>query len=241
MFLQMLIGLLLLSLFLPCRAYAQYGPSEPVFGVPFFHIKGGKTHCAGRAFAIQWFHDRKILLMPLHLLGPGGSYPEYILPQNVPDVIESVDVYSLNGDRVLTVAKPGLLRTGVPVEKARGDLGEDLMAFELPTNCRLTLFPLYPTLVTVGTKVWILSKKDHPSNSEPDRFSGTIARSSATGVTVVMDRPLTAMSSSGAPIVNAKNELVAMMVGKQDPERRMIIMGIASTRLYSKLYRELSH
>jgi len=211
-----------------------------VFGMPLFHIKGGGTHYAGKAFAIPWSHNRKILLMPLHLLGPAAGYPTYIEPQNVPDVVESVDVLDLKGDQVIATAKPGLLRTGTPVEKAHGDLGEDLMAFELPSSCRLTLFPLSRTLVPVGTKVWILSKNSPATTSEPDRFEGTVVRSFPSGVTVQLARPLTAVSSSGAPIVNAKNELVAMMVGKQDL-RRTIIMGIASTRLYAKLDRELNH
>ena len=165
----------------------------------------------------------------------------YILPQDVPTQVESVDVLNFKHDQVLTTAKPGLLRTGCPIEKNSGTLSEDLMAFELPSNNPLTLFPLYPGLVKVGTKVWILSKGDDLEDSGPDRYAGTVTMSHETGVTIKMDSPLTALSSSGAPIVNDKNELVAMMVGKIDPERRMYITAIASSMLYLKLYRELSH
>jgi hypothetical protein len=229
-----LIGLPIMAL----QARAQYiGNASPV-GVPLFHLRDGNTHCAGKAFAIQWFRNRKLLLMPLHLLGPGADYHEYILPQNVPDQVTSVDVLDLACKGVITTAAPGLLRTGVPVEKARGNLSEDLMAFELPANCKLPLLALAPTLVPVGTKVWVLSKNSPASSLEPDRFSGTVVRSFTTGVTVEMDRTLTALSSSGAPIVNSKNELVAMMVGKQDL-RRTVVMGIPSICIYAKLYREL--
>jgi hypothetical protein len=176
----------------------------------------------------------------LHLVGPGGSYSRYILPQNVPEEILSVDVLSLTGQHVIVTAKPGLLRTGVPCEKGSGNLSEDLMAFELPSNSPFPLLPLSPTLVTVGTRIWILSKNEPAKDNVPDKFPGTVLSSAPTGVIIKMDGPLTAMGSSGSPIVNAQNQLVAMMVGKND-NRRIIISAVPSTSLYKKLYRELSH
>jgi hypothetical protein len=232
------LAILLSAITFPVQAFAD---SEPVFGVPLFHFKSGDTQCAGKAFAIQWFKNRKILLMPLHLVGPGAGMSYYILPQDVPNLVESVDVLNFKHDQVLTTAKPGLLRTGCPVEKSTTTWSEDLMAFELPSNNPLTLFPLYPDLVKVGTRVWILSKGDDLDDSNPDRYAGTVTISYETGVTIKMDSSLTALSSSGAPVVNDKNELVAMVVGKVDPDRRMYITAIASSMLYKKLYRELSH
>jgi hypothetical protein len=229
-----------LFLGLPIVATAQpYGSQSPV-GLPVFHFTDGGTHCAGKAFAIQWFRNRKLLLMPLHLLGPGGGYPTYILPQNVPEAVKSVDVMSLSGDRLIVTAKPGLLRTGTPCEKASGNLSEDLMAFELPSSCQLPLLPLSRALVPVGTRVWVLSKVTPAKDNSPDRYPGKVVSAFPTGVTIVMDSPLTALASSGAPIVNSQNELVAMMVGKSG-DRRIVIMGAPSTSLYQKLYRELSH
>ena len=119
-----------------------------------------------------------------------------------------------------------------------GNICEDLMAFELPSSCRLPLLALAPVLVPVGTRVWVLSKDMPATSREPDRFPGTVVRSLASGVTVKLDRPITALSSSGSPIVNAKNELVGMMVGKQDLQRT-VVMAIPSTGIYAKLYREL--
>jgi len=221
-------------------ASAQYiGNASPV-GIPKFSLRDGSTQFAGKAFGIQWFHNRKLLIMPLHLLGPGAGYPVYILPQNVREEVKSLELFDLTAHTVVTTAGPALLRTGIPVEKARGDIGEDLMAFELPNNCALPLLPLAASLVPVGTKVWVLAKGQPAATAEADRFSGTVVRSIPTGVTIAMDRPLTALGCSGAPIVNAKNELVCMMVGKQDTQRT-VIMGIPSTRIYAKLYRELDH
>ena len=91
---------------------AQYvGNASPV-GIPMIHLKDGSTQNQGKAFAIQWFHSRKLLLMPLHLLGPGAGYPVYIEAQNVPDLVTSIDVLNLDGNGVVVTAGPGLLRAG---------------------------------------------------------------------------------------------------------------------------------
>ncbi|MBS1988952.1 MAG: hypothetical protein JSS83_00465 [Cyanobacteria bacterium SZAS LIN-3] len=232
--LNLIIGLLLLAQ----PAQAQYiGNASPV-GVPRFHLRDGTTHCAGRAFAIQWFKGRKLLLAPLHLLGPGAGLPRYIEPQDVNREVTSIDVLDLTGTSVVTTASKALLKTGVPVEKARGDLGGDLMAFELPNNTNLPLLALSATLVPVGTRVWVLSKEMQARSREVDRYPGTVVRSFNSGVTIQMDGSLTALASSGAPVVNAKNEVVCMMVGKQDLTRT-VVMGIPSTIIYARLYREI--
>jgi len=217
---------------------AQYiGSASPV-GVPKFHMRDGNTQCAGRAFAIQWFKGRKLLLMPLHLLGPGAGYPVYIEPQNVNREVTSLEVMDLTLGSVVTTASNSLLKTGVPVEKAQGDLSGDLMAFELPQHTNMPLLALCPTLVPIGTKVWVLSKEMNATSREVDRYPGTVIKAYPSGVTIQMDGSLKALSSSGAPVVNAKNEVVCMMVGKQDLTRT-VVMGIPSTSIYARLYREI--
>jgi hypothetical protein len=53
-----------------------------------------------------------------------------------------------------------------------------------------------------------------------------------------MDSPLTALSSSGSPVINAKNELVGMMVGKAD-DTRQVIMAIPCTSILRRLFGEI--
>jgi hypothetical protein len=207
-------------------------------GVPQFHIKDGHIHAIGKAFGIQWFRNKKLLIAPLHLLGPEGGYPVYIEAQDVPDQVLSVDVLDLKQEGIVATAGRGLLSKGLPVEKAQGDLSGDMMAFELTSNSRLPLLPLAPSLVPVGTKVWVLTKNQPATTLEADRFPGTVIRSFPSGVTIQMDGTLTALASSGSPVVNAKNELVCMMVGKRDLQRT-VVMGIPSTVIYARLYKEL--
>lgn len=206
-------------------------------GIPRFHFKDGTTHTACKTFAIRWFNERKLLLMPLHLLGPATNYPVFIEPQDVSAKVKSVDVLNLKGKAVIAKAARALLRQGVPVEKSNGDLGGDLMAFELSSGTGLSPIVLSPSLVPVGSKVWLLSKNTPATTINVDRFAGKVERSDLKCLTVKLDAPLTAPSSSGAPIVNEKNELVGMMLGKQDDRR--IVMAIPSATIYKRLHAEV--
>ncbi|MBU6453712.1 MAG: hypothetical protein KGS72_18170 [Cyanobacteria bacterium REEB67] len=201
-------------------------------------MSDGSTTCAGKAFAIQWFHGKTLLICPLHLLGPGAGYPTYIEAKDVPEKVSSIDVLDFTGKSVVATAQHGLLRTGWPVEKARGDITGDMMAFELQSGSRMPILALAPNLVPVGTKVWVLSKNMPATSQEVERFPGVVTRSFNTGVTIALDGKLTAMGSSGSPVVNAKNEVVCMMVGKESLERTTI-MGIPSNVLYARLCQEI--
>ncbi len=208
------------------------------FGWPRFNLSDGQEHCAGKAFAVRWYRNRTLLLMPLHVLSPEAGYSHYVAPEDVSKAVRSLDVLDLKGQSVLASSSKSLLKTGCTVGRGTGDLSGDLMAFELSSSSRLTPFNMLGTLAPVGTKVWVLSKEKESSSFSPDRYSGTISRSSPTGLVLQMDAPVKALSSSGAPVVNAKNELVGMMVGKQDDER-MVIMAIPSSSLIRRIYNEI--
>lgn len=208
-------------------------------GVPLFHFRNGSTFIIGKAFAIRWFGNKNILLCPLHLLGPASGYPSYVDPRSVPDIVESVDVMDLQQRDVLTTATRGLLRRGSPVEHRSGNLCDDLMAFELPSNTgSLTVLGLAAQLAAVGTKVQVLTKSNNSSSTEADSYSGTVQRASPTGITVKLDAPLDAQSSSGSPVVNEKNELIGMMVGTGDDARTIINLA-PSTGIYQRLCTEV--
>jgi hypothetical protein len=207
-------------------------------GVPLFHFRDGTTHTAGKAFAVKWFNNKNVLICPLHLLGPAGGYDKYVDPRFVPDVIESVEVMDLQKRDVLATAKRGLLRKGSPVEKASGDLCDDLMAFDLPNAGSLTLFGLSAQLPAVGTRVWVLSKTANSRSSEADRYAGTVIESSLKGIDVKLDEPLDAPASSGSPVVDANSDLVGMLVGTGN-DARTIIDAAPAAGIYRRLYTEI--
>jgi len=207
-------------------------------GWPRLNLTTGEQHCAGKAFAVKWYRGRVLLLLPLHILSPEAGYSHYVMAQDVSSSVSSIDVLDLQMQSVLASSTKSLLKTGRTVGQSSGDLSGDVMAFELSSSSRLTPFMLCGTLPPVGTKVWILSKAANSRSATPDRYSGTISSSMNSGLVIKMDSPLSALSSSGSPVTNAKNELVGMMVGKQD-EARMVIMAIPSTSLIKRIYAEI--
>ena len=235
-----LCSLSLASLFLTSTsiAFAQYIGSTAPVGWPRLHFRNGDTTMAGKVFAIQWFHNQTLLIGPLHLASPEAGYSHYVDAKDIPEELLSIDVYDLSEKNIIATTGHGLLRKGWTVGQAHGDISGDMMAFPINPGSRLPLLPLSPTLATVGTKVWILSKNQPSTSNDVDRFAGTVSRSLPDGMTVTLDGTLSAQSSSGSPVVNAKGELVCMMVGKQDLQRK-VIMGIPSTAIYGRLMREL--
>lgn len=207
-------------------------------GWPRFTMSNGEQQTAGKAFAINWYRNRKLIITPLHILSPEAGYSHYVRPADVAREVSTLDVMDLLNQAVLASSRQPLLKTGWTVGQGTGDLSGDIMAFELSSSSRLKPFQLCATLPPKGTRVWVLSKEMNTSGYEPDRFAGTVSSGNASGLVVDMDSPLTALSSSGSPVINAKNELVGMMVGKAD-DTRQVIMAIPSTSILRRLYGEI--
>jgi hypothetical protein len=168
---------------------------------------------AGKCFGIQWFRGRKLLLAPYHCTvssTPGNNGREN---QSNGAKITGVEVFDLREQEVVAEAGPPIYCGGKDVEHCGDDWTEDLMVYELKSNRHLPLLPLVTTPTPIGTKVWVLSKDLPATDRQPERFPGLITSSEPTNMSIAMERKLTATGSSGAPIVNAKNELVGMLVG----------------------------
>ena len=229
-------------LFAGKSSFAQSGYTHASVGWPVFKLRSGETHCAGKAFAIKWYRGRTLLLMPLHLLSPEAGFSHYVNARDVAGVVSEVEIQDLAQQSVLATVSSAdcLLKTGTTVGMGKGDLNTDLMAFELRGSSKLDPLQISGTLPKVGSEVYVLTKDMHATSSQPDRFAGKVARADVTGLTIRMDSPLTALSSSGAPVVNEKNELVGMMLGKQD-ESRMVIMAAPAATMFRRLYAEVGN
>jgi hypothetical protein len=215
-------------------ANAQPGSNPTLVGIPLFHFKDGTSHWSGKAFAVQWFGQRKLLLCPFHCL----SYHKDLNPKIVPDIITSVDVLDLQGQQIMTTATRALLRTGISVAKRTGSLAGDMTAFELPANTKMPPFALSGKLPPIGTRAWVLTKTEKSTSLEPDRYPGTVTFSFDVGLDVTLDHPLDAPGSSGAPVVDANNQLIGMMVGT-DGLKRSVAKVIPTEMLYKRLFLEV--
>ena len=217
------------------EAVAQYIGSDSPVGVPRFLLRDGTNIEAGKAFGISWLNRRKLLLCPIHLLGPCGGYDVQIQGREVPDKIASVEVLDPQSENVIAKASRGVLRTG---DTETNNAADDLTAFELESNNRMPLLSLCLSVEPVGARVWVFSKDSGGNNLQADRFPGKIRELANGKIVVDMDRKLTATGSSDAPILNAKNEVVGMMTHTVG-DNRMAFSGVSSAGIYARLYREL--
>ncbi|MBX9693304.1 MAG: hypothetical protein K2Z81_13030 [Cyanobacteria bacterium] len=203
-------------------------------GQPVVHLANGDSYSAGKAFAIRWFRGRTILVSPLHLLGPAGGLEHYIEPTRISAEVREIEVRDLFDRSTLVRVNKSLLTTGIPVEKGTGDVSTDLMAFEIQGSCSLHVFNLSATLPAVGTRVHLATCERGSSGVR--YFKGVITKSSNTGLVIKMNEDLQPGASSGAPVIDDKNQLVAMMVGHQTNE---LIVAVPVNRIYERLYKVL--
>ncbi len=217
-------------------ACAQYG-GIPV-GIPKFVFKDGQTHMAGKAFGVNWFKGRKLLIAPYHLLGPAGGFGHYVDPRNLPTEITAVNVMDLQRRQVVATAGHALTSWACPVERSNGDLGGDLMAFELPGRCNLPVLTIAPPLLPAKTKVWVLTKTNNSTGTTADRYAGEVTSCYRTAMVLKMDQVVDAAASSGSPVVNDKGQMVGMMVGTMDDARRNVAC-IPAQNIYERLLKEV--
>lgn len=218
--------------------YAQYSSSDSQVGLPRFKFKDGNTYNAGKMFAIQWTHGQKLLLCPIHLLGPAGGVSYQLAAQEIPNKLSSIEVFDLKQASVIASGGRSLLGTKAdPRAIPSSDCTQDLAAFEMLSNPHLSVLQLAPSLAPVGTKIWVLSKDNSSNSLQADRYPGSVMISQPNALTLKLDKSLTAMGSSGAPVVNEKNQVVGMLVGSGGD--RKMALATSSVAIYNRLSKEL--
>ncbi|MCC6979067.1 MAG: trypsin-like peptidase domain-containing protein [Candidatus Melainabacteria bacterium] len=221
-----LITGLIIAACLSVTARAQYGGvSAPVCVVELRDKSGQPVAWAGKGFAVR-IAGRDYFLTTAHGMceGMGGT------PQSVLEQIGSPSLRSFTREDLGTAGRSLL------VGSIDGRLDSDVMVFEISYSVRLQPLSIAPTLPAVGTRVWVLSKdgENFSNNSSVDKFAGTVSTSSMSGIFVKLDGPLTALHSSGSPVVDAKNQVVGMVCGT-GAERKSVGCNPALA-IYQRLY-----
>jgi hypothetical protein len=228
-----------LAVALPLKSSAQYIGNDSALGIVRFYDKQGTILTSAKAFGIQWFHGKKLLLCPCQSVAPSSSQPVGTDVKDLWPKVASGEVYDLKEESV--VATTGrALSSGKPLLNSHSDNDwtQDMMAFDLQSNPHLPLLPIAPSLVPLGTRVWVLSRESPPTSRDAERFPGTVTMSKPGGIAVTLARKLMDAGTTGAPIVNAKNEMVGMLIGFQGNEH-LVIVGIPSTAIYARLWKDV--
>jgi hypothetical protein len=225
---------LLLALGLSVPAFAE-APAAPTIEDgqvlrPRISLADGTLLTVGSATAVS-HGNRKLVITAVHLLGPAGGLPAQITAEQVGEKVKSLAAFDAfkQGNAIATS------KTVLPVAGAAPmttTAANDLLVFEveeaagldrLSATASASLVPL--SLASeppaVGTAVWLAApigdKRVHPAqvvHLEPGSIFYKFA-----------DAALDLTATNGAPVLNAKGEVVALHLGGGPMEGDLIGSG----------------
>jgi hypothetical protein len=180
---------------------------------PTMHVEGG-TFSAGRAFAVR--HPdvaRPVILTCLHLFGTAGGYPSEIESEELPRIIKKVTFSEAFTRSKVSPAGTGFIvipsaaRTGV-VSKAG-----DIVAIWGSPQANVVTRPLVASSLASGEPVWLASPLIGGTGL-PRAHRATVMGMTQNVIRFAYDdAALELRATSGAPILNAQGEVVAINLG----------------------------
>lgn len=184
---------------------------------PYVLLKDGRKIEAGTAFGATLDGGKPILLSALHLFGDAGGLQSDIPPDSLPDLVQEVGLFDMEYGQKLGSAGKGLLRDGYPLrEEGSIDCSGDLVAFELPAGTSVGYAPIAAQNPEVGERVWVVGKEYKQPGATANLYAGTVVEVLSTDIAVEEDIPFDGRGFSGGPVVNAKGELVGMVIGSDN-------------------------
>jgi len=185
-------------------------PTNTVFR-PTFATKEGPV-LAGTAFVCEWPDGGSHLLLTVHhLFGPLGGMEKEVPWDRLHEVVSRVTAQSMH-DPSYKITSRKVLR--IPGAKALDDAGweHDIAAFELEPNKARPVLKLARTQPKVGDRVWLFGQL--PDSDVTKLYSATVVASDEKRLDYGFDqRAVRFRGTSGAPILDAKGDVVAVNVG----------------------------
>jgi hypothetical protein len=149
-----------------------------------------------------------LLLTAHHLFGPDGGHPREYHWSELHELVKGVEGLDETGTVVLVAGPP------LTLEGAKGlsedSVGNDLAAFSLRGPTRIHAIPLARSEPAVDEPVWLIG----PTLGDRHlRHRAVVSEIGADYMIYVYDEPLELQATSGAAVVNADNEVVAVNLG----------------------------
>lgn len=191
---------------------------------------------AGSAFAARLAgSQRPIIISALHLFGPAGGMDRDVPAEQLSNVWQSLELSDCvtqrdlgpRAGRVLTL--PG--SRPLPDESPVGDV----VAYMPDSISGLSTFPLATSKPSAGDRVWLVSEVV----TGPSLVHGATVEGVDAGFLVYRfdNRSLEIIATSGAPVLNAKHEVVAVNAGGGEIDGAMIGVGTPTYKFYEPLAR----
>ena len=178
---------------------------------PTFSTTTAGEVSAGTAFVarVPGF-AQPVLLSALHLLGPAGGLPRDVPSVQVPEVVEGVFLHdAFSGAEVGRVTSAVVIPSASIADGSRG--AGDVLAFwaaDLPASSRV----LASQDPRVGESVWLAAQL---ADGQGGALHRAVVEEAAEGWLVYRfdDPNLSLSATSGAPILNSRNQVVAINIG----------------------------
>jgi hypothetical protein len=207
-------------------------PAGFVFRPAFETTKGNVK--AGTAFAIELKgQDRPFLLSAMHLLGTAGGLREDIPAWEVPIAIKAVSIEDCFDPKHATPIGHDVLSLPDTTPLGRPSKIGDIVAIRIPAGVSVTPLRLASVMPADGERVWLAAQvAGGAPPSERLHAARSIGVSRDGDYFYEFENPdLVLRATSGAPILNAAGEVVAINLGGgKAPTRKLNGVGNPVTR-----------
>jgi hypothetical protein len=181
---------------------------------PLFVPRKGAAFRAGTAVAVRLKPgDQPILLTALHLFGPAGGLDRDLAPAELDGAIREVLLLPMGGKKPIAAARGAVRKSGAKLPAEGLDVKNDLAAFRLAPRARVNALPLAAADPRMGEWVWIVGDTvDHEPETQR-MFAGQVMMVSPEGAMVRLKERFSPQAFSGAPVINARAEVVGLLIG----------------------------
>lgn len=191
--------------------------SSQAVGHPRFIKKDGQIWSAGTAFFTSDKEGKPLLLTAHHLLGPSGGLAKEIPASEVAAQIKTVRFSDLENRFVSGSATQTVSLTPMPPTKSAADESGDMEAFRFTPEAgqEIPTLPLAAENAKFNESLWLVGRaigEKRPGDKGLVLYPARAVLSEDKRLVIQLRNPVAVRGFSGAPVVNARGEVVGMLL-----------------------------
>lgn len=201
------------------NTFAGPKPPDPVVAKntalrPTFILNGREPLQAGTAVLARTRPGAQpVMLTALHLLGEAGGLEEEVSPAKIDAVVREVRLRPIQGGAPVALARGGVRKTGAALSGENTDVSQDLAAFRVTRNAGATVLDLATSNPRMGEWVWLVGDEISHKPQTQRLFPARVTIVTDQVGVLNFERAFELQAFSGAPLVNAKKQVVGLLIG----------------------------